>query len=130
MSNYYNIGISQNPISLAADIISVGLAASRASVTDVSASNPATPVAHSVDATGGIPQQDIGDFSLLKGMRLLVFTKISLTGGDPDARAAEAASINGTYILSGGDDNVQTYSGPDITYLDPNVFLSFIVDLT
>ena len=130
MSDYYNIGTSQNPINLTANIISIGLAASRASVIDVSGSNPGIPVAHSNDATGNIPQQSIGDSDFLKGKRLMVFTKISLTGNDDAARAAEAAAINGIYTLSGGDDDVKTYNSPDNTYLDPNVFLSFTIDMT
>ncbi len=129
MPNTYNIGSSQAPITLEAEIDTVGLAASRAIVLLVAGTDPGTAVAHSVDATGDIAQQSIGDYSTLKGMRLSVFTKISLTGDDQPTRATEAAAVGGTYTLTGGDGGAGSYSNPTITYIDPDVYLNFIADL-
>lgn len=130
MSNTYNIGSITNQISLEADIDTVGLAASRAIVLDVNGTDRGTAVAHSVDATGAIAEQNIGDKSTLKGLRLSVFTKITLTGDDATGRATEADAIGGTYKLNGGDDGAKTFTNPTKTYIDPNVFLNFIADLT
>jgi hypothetical protein len=129
MANTYNIGDSVGQITLEADISTVGLAASRAFVLDVLSNDPGTAVAHSNDATGNIASQSIGDFNLMKRKRLTVFTKISLTGADATTRAKEAASVSGIYILSGGDDGMQTYTNTTSDYVDPNVFLNCLVDL-
>jgi hypothetical protein len=129
MADIYNIGSSTGQISLEADINTIGLAASRAIVLDTIGTDPGTAVAHSVDATGSIAEQNIGDNTALKGMRLSIFTKISLTGSDAVSRATEVAAIGGSYTLDGGDDGQKTYNDPSVTYIDPNVFLSFIVDL-
>lgn len=125
----YNIGTSTNQIKLHADINTIGLAASRAIVLLVSGTGSGTAVAHSVNATGDIPRQNIGGGQALKGLRLSVFTKISLTGVDQSTREIEAKQVTASYTLDGGDDGVQTYNTPIVTYLDPNVFLNFLVDL-
>jgi hypothetical protein len=129
MANTYNIGNSTSQITLEADINTVGLAATRAFVLDVAGTDPGTAVAHSNDASGNLPPQPIGDFNLLKGKRLTVFTKISLTGSDATTRATEAQSVSGIYILSGGDDGTQTFTNTTSDYVDPNVFLNCLVDL-
>lgn len=130
MADTYNIGSSTGPINLQADINTIGLAASRASILDLSNANPGMAVAHSADATGSIPNQTIGNGDSLKGMRLTVFTKITLTGSDAATRATQVGQIDSSYTLDGGDDGEKTYSDPTITYIDPNVFLTFLVDLT
>jgi hypothetical protein len=130
MSNTYNIGDSQGQVSLEADITTIGVASSLASVLDVAGGNPSTDVAQSTDATGNIAQQPIGDHTTLKGLRLSVTTKIGLLGSDAPTRAAQAPNCTGTYILSGGDDGVKTFNNPTNTYIDPTVFLTFVVDLT
>lgn len=128
MSNTYKIGNSQGQISLEVNIVSVALAATQASVLVVSSADPSTPVANSTNATGNIPQQPIGDQTLLGGKRLSVFTKVTLPGDDAAARAAQAPNVTGIYTLSGGDDGVKTYNNPVSTYNDPNVFLLFVTD--
>ena len=130
MTNTYNIGNTTNLVTLEADITTVGLAASRASILVVSGTDPGIVVAHSVNATGDISTQPIGDRTLLRGKRLTVYTKISLTGNDAAARANEASAVMGTYLLSGGDEGVKSYHNPTNTYIDPNVFLLFTVDLS
>jgi len=129
MADTYNIGNSQGQITFEADISTVGLEASRAFVLDILSNDPGTAVAHSNNATGNIASQPIGDFNILKGKRLTVFTKISLTGADATSRAKEAASVSGIYIFSGGDDGIQTYTNATSDYVDPNVFLNCLVDL-
>ena len=128
MSNTYKIGGSIGPIAMEADINTIGLAASRAIVLDVAGTDNGTAVAHSVDATGDISKQSIGDFKSLKGKRLSVFTKIALTGSDANARKTEANNLTGTYALDGGDDGFQSYNNPIKTIVDPNVFLNFLID--
>jgi len=129
MANTYNIGNSAGQITMEADISTVGLAATQAIVLDVSGDDDGTRVASSTDATGNIPTQPIGDFNLLKGKRLTVFTKISLTDSDPAARAIQAAQVSGIYILDGGDGGAQTYTNTTRDYKDPNVFMNCLVDL-
>lgn len=129
MANTYNIGNSTGQINLEADISTVGLAATQAIVLAVAGDDDGTMVAKSTDATGNIPSQPIGDFNLLKGKRLTIFTKISLTDSDPTARANQAATTSGIYILSGGDDGTQTYTNTTRDYKDPNVFMNCLVDL-
>lgn len=131
MAHNYRIGGSQASIILKADIHTVGLAASSAVVLDASnQSDPGTRVAHSVDATGDIGAQAVGNYTSLKGKVLTVFTKITLTGNDPDARKAEATLVGGAYTLSGGDGGEQTFNDPTVNYDDPNVFLNFVATLT
>ena len=104
----------------------IGLAASRANVIK---DGGATAVAESVDASGDIPTKNIGNCKSLKGSRLQVFTKISLTGSDAAQRAEEANRLSGTYTLDGGDGGQQTYPHSTKDYVDPNVFLQFLIDL-
>jgi len=129
MANTYNIGNSTGQITLEADISTVGLAATQAIIIKVSGDDDGTKVASSNDATGNIPIQAIGDFNKLKGMRLTVFTKISLTDSDPAARATQAASTSGIYILDGGDGGTQTYTNTTRDYKDPNIFMNCLVDI-
>lgn len=131
MAHHYQIGASQSPITLKADIHTVGLAASSAVVIDANNQNdPGKRVAHSIDATGDINTQSIGDYTSLKGKVLTVFTKISLTGTDATARQAEAELVGGAYTLNGGDDGGQTFTDPTVNYDDPNVILNFVATLT
>jgi hypothetical protein len=130
MANTYNIGGTTTPINLEAGITTTGLAASRASVLDLSETIPDIAVAHSDDATGNISNQPIGDYTILKGKRLTVYTKVSLPGDDAPTRAIQAAAIAASYTLSSGDDGTTTYNNPNSTYTDPDVALLFVVDLT
>lgn len=129
MPNTYNIGSGSGQITLEADISTVGLAATQAIVLKVSGNDDGTKVASSTDATGNIPSQPIGDSNSLKGMRLTVFTKISLTDSDPAVRATQAASVSGIYIVDGGDGGTQTYTNTTRDYIDPNVFMNCLVDM-
>jgi hypothetical protein len=126
MEKTYEIGNCDSEISLSADIDTIGLAASRANVIK---DGGATAVAESVDASGDIPTKNIGNCKSLKGSRLQVFTKISLTGSDAAQRAEEANRLSGTYTLDGGDGGQQTYPHSTKDYVDPNVFLQFLIDL-
>lgn len=130
MANTYNIGGSINQITLQADIISIGVAGTRASILDLASANPGIAVAHSTDATGNISKQSIGNYTTLKGKQLTVFTQIALLGSDAPTRVAEAPTCAGTYTISGGDNGVQTFNDPTNTYIDPFVYLTFVVDLT
>lgn len=130
MAHNYQIGQSQGQITLKADIHAVGLAASRALVLDAgNQADPGTQVAHSINATGDIDAQAVGNYTSLKGKVLTVFTKITLTGADPAARQAEANLVGGAYTLSGGDSGEQTFNDPTVNYDDPNVFLNFVATL-
>ena len=130
MADTYNIGASTAQITLQADIVSIGVAGSRASILNLASPDPGIPVAHSTDASGNISQQSIGDYTTLKAMRLTVFTQIALLGSDAPTRAAEAPNCTGTYTITGGDDGVQTFNDPINNYIDPFVYLTFVIDLT
>jgi|GEM_PF-1562831 len=131
MAHNYQIGGSHAPIILKADIHTVGLAASRALVLDASnQSDQGMQVAQSINATGDIDPQTVGNYISLKGKVLTVFTKIALTGTDPAARQTEANLVGGAYTLSGGDGGEQTFNDPTVNYDDPNVFLNFVATLT
>lgn len=129
MSNTYNIGTSTEQIKLAVDITTVGLAASRASVLIVNDNQPGIPVAHSVDATGDISNQSIGNGAFLQGKRLTVFTKVALIGDNRDERETEVQTIRGSYRLLGGDVGVKYYNEPILSYQDPSVYVIMVIDL-
>jgi len=129
MAETYNIGASTAQITLKLDINTIGLAASRAFYLDAASTATGTAVAHSVDATGDIDTTEVGDYTILKGMRLATFTMIALTGADAVARQSEADACTAECTVNGGDDGSKNYTNPDKNYLDPNVFLSFSVDM-
>ncbi|PTR00909.1 hypothetical protein C8P68_101138 [Mucilaginibacter yixingensis] len=82
MPNVYKIGNSHNSINLQADIHTVGAAASKASITSLDDDSDAgVAVARSVDATGDIESQPIGDYRSLKGKLLNVWTEIAAADG-------------------------------------------------
>lgn len=127
MPNIYKIG-SENHIFLEANISSPGPASSIASVLDITGTGPDTPVAHSNNATGDISRQDISTKVKLNGKRLVVFTKVALIGPDSPTRAREALDLSGKYTLEGGPGGLQAFTETG-DYIDPNAFLTFIVDL-
>ncbi|GGH18020.1 hypothetical protein [Mucilaginibacter phyllosphaerae] len=129
MAQNYTIGASTAQITLELNVNTIGLAASRVFYLDVAGTGAGKAVAHSVDATGDIATAPVGNFSTLKGMRLATFTKISLIGADADARQTEANNCTAECTIDGGDGGIKTYTNPDKTYLDPNVFLSFSIDM-
>ena len=107
----YKVGNGSKQITLAADIDTFGLAASRAIVLDIHTSDPETTVGHSVDATGDISRVDIGVCDSLKNKRLSVMTKIDLVGDLP-ARKKEAQRLGAKYILDDGPEGSKSFSDP------------------
>ena len=99
----YKVGNGDQPIKLAVDIDTLGLAASRAIVLIVASTDTGKAVAHSKDATGDIAKKIIGKASELEGKRLSVFTRIDLIGTDEE-RKREAERTTATYQLEGGID--------------------------
>jgi hypothetical protein len=73
MANTYRI--NSNAVFLTADIGALGPAASRASILDLSSTDPSVAVAHSENATGDIKRQNISDENSLKDKRLMVLLK-------------------------------------------------------
>jgi len=127
----YNVGKGSQQIRLAVDIDTIGLAASRAIAVDLNSTDPATPVAHSDNATGDIAQKQIGTAKVLKNKRLSVLTKIDLIG-DLDSRKKESERISGKYILDDGKDGHMVFDDPDKVVADDftTVILFKQVDLT
>ena len=108
----YKVGKGTKQITLAADIDTFGLAASRAIVLDIKTNDPEVKVGHSVDATGDISRTDIGTCEVLKGKRLSIMTKIDLVG-DKASRKKEAERLGAKYILDEGAEGLQVFTDPD-----------------
>jgi len=131
MSKYsYDVGKDTNAISLMADVDTVGLAASRASVIDLVATDPARAVAHSVNATGDIAEQEIGGAKTLKNKQLSILTKIDLIG-DEESNEKECKRISVKYYLDGGKDGYLYFDDPLKVVADDfsTVFLLMQIDL-
>ncbi len=108
----YNVGNGPQQISLAVDISTIGLAATRATVGKPN-TQPVT-VATSKDVTGDIPTTDIGSANSLNGGTLVIATLIDLRIiGDETARKKEYERIGGTYTLNKGLDGLKNYPKPD-----------------
>ena len=132
MSSYsYDVGKDPNRISLMVDIDTIGLAASRATVIDLASTDPATSVAHSVNATGDIAEQEIGTAKTLKNKRLSILSKIDLIG-DKDENEKESKRIAVKYYLNGGKDGYLYFDDPVKVVADDfsTVFLLMQIDLT
>ena len=110
----YQTGNGTGQISLAVDISTIGLAASRAITINLNNTDPGKPVAHSENATGDIPTQSIGQAAVLQGLRISVVTQVSFWGDDAQ-RKAQYNSLTATYTLDGGTDGEKTYNDPKIT---------------
>ncbi|MBB5395476.1 hypothetical protein [Mucilaginibacter sp. AK015] len=110
----YQTGSGAGQISLAADITTVGLAASRAITIDLNSQEPGKPVAHSDNATGDIAQQQIGQAGQLRGLRVSIVTKVEFWGS-ADQRKAQYEALSATYTLDGGSAGAKTYNDPKIT---------------
>jgi len=121
----YNLGSGTQPIQLTVDVSTLGLAATRAILVDVNSTSPGVSVAQSIDATGDISITGIGLPDILKNKRLSIFTKVNLTGTDPDSRKKEFDGITATYVIANGADGQLTVSDPQKT-VDDN-FLSAMV---
>ena len=128
--NTYHVGDSNGQITIAADIDTFGLAASRAIVLDLQIEESATTVGTSVDATGDISARDIGSAFLLAGKRLSVVTKIDLLGSEQD-RQREAERLNGRYMIDNGADGLRIFIDPEKVFSDDGktVILFFVIDL-
>jgi hypothetical protein len=126
----YKVGTGSQKIGLMVDIDTFGLAASRASVIDISTEDPSVSVGHSADATGDIQTVEIGTPQFLARKRLAVFTKIDLVG-DPETRKKESERLGGKYILEHGADGRMVFTNADKTINGDfsSVLLYFEIDL-
>lgn len=127
----YQAGTGKMKITLAVDIDTVGLAATRARLVVLNSTQPGVTVATSSDATGDIlPEKEIGERNAVTSKRLSVLTKIDLTG-TPQENKAEANRLTGTYVLDGGPngstqfDNPTKKTSPDFS----TVILEMLIDL-
>jgi hypothetical protein len=107
----YKVGNGPKQITLAADIDTFGLAASRAIIVDIDTNEPALTVGLSVDATGDISNTDLGACDSLKDKRLSIMTKIDLIG-DLDTRRKEADRLGAKYILDEGPEGLKSFADP------------------
>jgi hypothetical protein len=107
----YKVGNGNKQITLAADINTFGLAASRAIILDINTTDPEITVGNSVDATGDISRTDIGTCDTINGKRLSIMTKIDLIG-DLEARKKNAESTGAKYFLDEGADGHKSFSDP------------------
>ncbi|MEP7169960.1 MAG: hypothetical protein ABI855_11370 [Bacteroidota bacterium] len=117
MANY-KTGNGPQQISLMADIATIGLAGTRASINK--AGNPPISVANSADVTGDImPAKDIGSASSIQGSVLTISTIIDLRLiPDRKARETESKSIKSAYILDNGTDGHVVDKNPDNKIVD------------
>jgi hypothetical protein len=132
MADYsYDVGGDTSQISLMVDIDTIGLAATRAIVLDLSTTDPAVPVGHSENATGDIKEGNIGTGKQLKGKLLSVLTKIDLIG-DAAANKTESERLSGKYYIDGGKDGYIYFDAPvKVIATDfSRVILNMEIDLT
>jgi hypothetical protein len=126
----YQVGSGAQQINLAVDINTLGLAASRAIVLDLSLPAPALTVGVSSNATGDIQEREIGTADSLKNMRLSILTKIDLIG-DQESNRAESERLTGIYSLNSGSEGFKMFDKPEKTVAADfsSVVLFQIIDL-
>jgi len=126
----YRVGNGAQQINLAVDINTLGLAASRAIVLDLSSPAPALTVGVSTNATGDIQEREIGIPDSLKNMRLSILTKIDLIG-DQASNSAESERLTGIYSLNNGAEGFKMFDKPEKTVAADfsSVVLFQIIDL-
>jgi hypothetical protein len=126
----YQVGNGAQQINLAVDINTLGLAASRAIVLDLSSPAPALTVGVSTNATGDIQEREIGTPDSLKNMRLSILTKIDLIG-DQVSNSAESERLTGIYSLNNGVEGFKMFDKPEKTIAADfsSVVLFQIIDL-
>jgi hypothetical protein len=107
----YQLGDGDDLVTLIVDINTVGLAASRAIVIQVSPTSLGVAVANSVNASGDISRKNIGDRNNLKNKRLSILTKIDLWG-DRQQREDQFNSITATYAVNGGIQGLTVFQTP------------------
>jgi hypothetical protein len=132
MPNTYNIGDSTNQILLTARINSGNPAATRAIYINMAdPDDEGTEVAVSVNASGNLIAQPIGDGTVLKGKRLSVVTQVAITGDDALTRKQAADQVSGSYTLAQGAAGSQTYNSPlkSVNVTFTQVTLTFNVGL-
>ena len=127
----YQVGNGTQQIKMAVDIDTFGLAASRAVVFDTATQDPSLKVGCSANATGDIPQVQIGQAISLGNMQLFVITKIDLIG-DESFKQKESVRLGGKYILDDGLDGHMVFDNPEKTVSADfsSVILSMYIDLT
>lgn len=125
MANMYNAGNGAGQVTLAVDISTFGLAASRAVVID--SSNNQTTVAHSVNATGDIAQQQIGAANTLSGKWLRVLTKVDIVSNDQNERQQEYNNITAAYTLDGGADGNKVFNAADTKTASDDFTTAFLL---
>ena len=106
---------------LSADINTIGLAGSRATLFVPGSGSPSIAVAHSVDATGDIPVSPIGISNTLTGKRISIMSKIDLSIiGDLEARQKEFNHLSVSYFLEGGSEQNKEFSADteDLTHAE------------
>ncbi len=121
----YHVGKDSIQIRLSVDITTTGLAATTAILLIVASTDPGIPVAKSSEASGDIAATVIGLPAVLVNKRLSIFTKISLTGSDLQARKQEFERLTAKYSLSGGEDGEKTYQDP-VRSADAEYFTAFL----
>ena len=126
----YQVGNGTQQINLAVDINTLGLAASRAIVLDLSSPAPALTVGVSSNATGDIQEKEIGTGDSLKNMRLSILTKIDLIG-DQESNRTESERLTGIYSLNSGAEGFKMFDKPEKTVAADfsSVVLFQIIDL-
>ena len=127
----YQVGNGTQQIKMAVDIDTFGLAASRAVVFDTATNDPTHKVGCSTNATGDIPQTQIGQAISLQKKQLSVLTKIDLIG-DASFKQKESVRLGGIYILDDGLDGHKEFDNPEKTVADDfsSVILSMFIDFT
>ncbi len=109
----YHVGTENEEISLAVDISTLGLAATRAILVEVASSLPGTSVASSHDASGDIPGVLIGKAADIINHRLTIVTKVDLIGNDYETRKKEFEQMTAKYELWAGVGTQTRFSKPD-----------------
>ena len=117
----YKAGSEFAQIMLSANINTIGLAGSRATLFVPGSGYPSIAVAHSVDATGDIPVSPIGISNTLTGKRISIMSKIDLSIiGDLEARQKEFNHLSVSYFLEGGSELSKEFSADtdDLTHAE------------
>ncbi len=120
----YNVGSGAQQITLAVDISTFGLAATRAVVT--LSTGAKSSAAHSVNATGDIATQAIGSANSLENSTLKIITKVDILGDDQNEREKQYNDIKQVYTLGGGTDDSKVYTETDVKQSSDDFSVAFL----
>ncbi|GAB3936592.1 hypothetical protein [Mucilaginibacter myungsuensis] len=125
----YKIGSSTDRIKITVNISADAPAATEVRLLTIPSGGKFTVLSTSQDATGDIHGELIGDHTTLKGKRLQVFTQVSI----PDHHSEEerkriADNVTAAYTLEHGEEGKKRFAAASIDFIDPNVFINFLVD--